>query len=40
MSITRGTGRYVHAHGSGGFYGVLNRKTYALTVQTTGRLSY
>jgi hypothetical protein len=40
MSITRGTGRYVHAHGHGGFYGVLNRKTYALTVQTTGSLSY
>jgi hypothetical protein len=40
MSITRGTGRYLHAHGHGGFYGVLNRKTYALTVQTTGRLSY
>lgn len=40
MYIARGTGRYVHAHGSGGFYGVLNRKTYALTVQTTGRLSY
>ncbi len=40
MSITRGTGRYLHAHGHGGFYGVLNRKTYALTVQTTGSLSY
>ncbi len=40
MSITRGTGRYVHAHGHGGFYGVLNRRTYALTVQTTGSLSY
>jgi hypothetical protein len=40
MTITRGTGRYAHAHGGGGFYGVLNRRTYALTVQTTGRLSY
>jgi hypothetical protein len=40
MSITRGTGRYLHAHGHGGFYGVLNRRTYALTVQTTGSLSY
>jgi hypothetical protein len=40
MSIGRGTGRYVHARGHGGFYGVLNRRTYALTVQTTGRLSY
>jgi hypothetical protein len=40
MSISRGTGRYLHAHGHGGFYGVLNRRTYALTVQTTGSLSY
>jgi hypothetical protein len=35
-----GTGRYVHAHGRAGLYGVFNRRTYALTVQTTGRLSY
>jgi hypothetical protein len=35
-----GTGRYAHAHGRGGFYGVLNRNTYNMTVQTTGTLSY
>ena len=40
LKITGGTGRYKHAHGSGGFYGVINRKTYAATVQTTGKLSY
>jgi hypothetical protein len=40
MSITSGTGRYLHAHGHGGFYGVLNRRTYTLMVQTTGNVSY
>jgi hypothetical protein len=40
MSVRHGTGRYAHAHGEGGFYGTLNRKTYALVVQTTGTLSY
>ncbi len=40
MTVTSGTGRYAHAHGHGGFYGVLNRKTEALTIQTTGTLSY
>jgi hypothetical protein len=40
LSVTRGTGRYAHAHGSGRLYGVIDRRTDALTVQTTGRLSY
>jgi hypothetical protein len=40
MTVSHGMGRYAHAHGSGGFYGVLNRRNNALTVQTTGRLSY
>jgi hypothetical protein len=40
MTVTRGTGRYAHAHGHGGFYGTFNRNTYAATVQTTGTLSY
>ncbi len=40
MTVTHGTGHYTHAHGHGGFYGVINRHTYALTVQTTGTLSY
>lgn len=40
MSVSHGTGKYAHARGHGGFYGVLNRDTDALTVQTTGTLSY
>jgi hypothetical protein len=40
MTVTHGTGRYSHAHGHGGFYGVINRHTYASTVQTTGTLDY
>ena len=40
ITVTRGTGRFAHAHGHGGLYGVVNRHTYALTVQTTGSLSY
>lgn len=40
MTVIHGTGRYAHAHGTGGFYGVLNRETYAVTLQTTGTLSY
>jgi hypothetical protein len=40
MSVTHGSGRYAHAHGTGGLYGAINRRTYALTVQTTGKLYY
>jgi hypothetical protein len=40
MAVSRGTGRYAHAHGTGGFYGVIDRKSYAVTIQTTGTLSY
>lgn len=40
MTVTRGTGRYAHVHGHGGFYGTLNRSTYRMVVQTTGTLSY
>lgn len=40
MWVTKGTGRYSHAHGSGGFYGVVDRETLALTVQTRGTLHY
>lgn len=40
LTVTHGTGRYVDAHGSGGLYGVIDRKTYALTVQTVGKLDY
>jgi hypothetical protein len=40
MTVDRGSGRYTHAHGRGGFYGTVNRHNDALVVQTTGRLSY
>ena len=40
LLVTSGTGRFAHARGSGGLYGAINRKTYALTVQTIGKLSY
>lgn len=40
LTVTGGTGRFAHAHGQAGLYGVFDRRTYALTVQTTGRLSY
>ncbi|HEV3071781.1 MAG TPA: autotransporter [Solirubrobacteraceae bacterium] len=40
LVVSGGTGRYVHAHGHAGLYGTFNRRTYALTVQTTGSLSY
>jgi len=40
LVATGGTGRYAHAHGHGGFYGTFDRRTYDLTVQTTGKLSY
>jgi len=40
MSVNHGSGRFAHAHGHGGFYGTVNRRTDALVIQTTGRLSY
>lgn len=40
LTVTHGTGRYAHAHGHAGLYGVFDRRTYALTLQTTGRLTY
>ncbi|MCW3018869.1 MAG: hypothetical protein JWN10_1177 [Solirubrobacterales bacterium] len=40
LTVTHGTGRYAHAHGTGGFYGTVDRKNYAATIQTTGTLSY
>jgi len=41
MSVTSGTGRYRHAHGSGGFYGTILRKSpYPVVVQTRGTLSF
>jgi hypothetical protein len=40
MTVSHGTGRYAHAHGHGGFYGILDRTNYAATIQTTGTLTY
>lgn len=40
LVVTHGAGRYAHAHGHAGLYGVFDRRSYALTVQTTGRLFY
>jgi hypothetical protein len=40
VTVLGGTGVYAHAHGSGGLYGVYDRKTLDVTIQTTGTLSY
>lgn len=40
LTVTGGTGRYRHAHGQAGLYGTFNRHSYALVVQTTGKLTY
>jgi hypothetical protein len=43
FTITGGTGRYSHAKGSGGFYGVIKRSNPSrpsMIVQTTGHLTY
>lgn len=40
LVVTGGSGRYIHAHGHAGLYGVFDRRTYDVTVQTTGALSY
>jgi hypothetical protein len=40
VTVLGGTRRYAHASGRGGFYGVYDRKTLGVTIQTTGNLSY
>jgi hypothetical protein len=40
LYITGGSGRYRHIRGRTGLYGTFDRRTFALVVQTTGRLSY
>lgn len=40
LTITGGSGRYARAHGSGQMFGVFYRRSYAITVQTQGTLSY
>jgi hypothetical protein len=40
LTVSHGTGRYTHAHGTGDIYGTLDRHNYAVTIQTTGTLTY
>jgi hypothetical protein len=40
LLVKGGSGRYIHARGRAGLYGTFDRRTYAMVVQTTGRLSY
>jgi len=40
FSATGGSGRYAHISGRAGLYGVLDRRTDSVVIQTTGRLSY
>jgi hypothetical protein len=40
LVIDGGSGLYAHARGHGGLYGVFDRETYGVEVQTTGTLSY
>jgi hypothetical protein len=40
LSVSHGSGSYARAHGRGKLYGVIDRRTSALTVQTVGTLSY
>jgi hypothetical protein len=40
LTVTGGTGRYVHARGRGGLYGTFDREDYALVIKTTGSLTY
>lgn len=38
--VTGGSGRYAHVRGHAGLYGVFDRRTDSVIVQTTGKLSY
>lgn len=40
LTITGGSGRYAHAHGRTGLYGTFDRRTFALVIQTSGRIAY
>jgi hypothetical protein len=40
VTVLGGSGRYAHARGGGGLYGVYDRKTLGVEIQTTGVLSY
>lgn len=36
LALVGGSGRYRHIHGRGKFYGVFDRRTYAVVIQTAG----
>jgi hypothetical protein len=40
FTVTGGSGRYAHANGHAGLYGVFDRRTDSVIVQTTGKVSY
>lgn len=40
LVVTGGTGTYEHASGRAALYGTFDRKTYALTIKTSGTLHY
>ncbi len=40
MRVVKGTGRYSGASGSSSFSGTVNRRTWAASVDATGRLTY
>jgi hypothetical protein len=40
MTVTGGSGRYAHIHGSGELFGVFSRRNYGLAVQAIGKLPY
>lgn len=40
ITVTGGSGHYTHAHGRTALTGTFDRRTYAIVIQTTGKLSY
>jgi hypothetical protein len=40
LNVTSGSGLYAHVHGRNHLYGVFDRRTYAVTIKTTGSLTY
>lgn len=40
FTVTAGSGRYRHIRGTTRLYGTFDRRTFAVVVQTVGRLSY